>query len=29
MEGRRVTFATDSEMAAAITELERRSAATG
>jgi hypothetical protein len=27
MEGRRVTFATDGEMAAAITDLERRIAA--
>ena len=27
MEGRRVTFATDAEMAAAITDLERRIAA--
>ncbi|MDP1575591.1 MAG: hypothetical protein Q8L76_02345, partial [Cypionkella sp.] len=29
VEGRRVTYATDAEMAAAITDLERRIAAAG
>ena len=29
IDGRRVTYATDSEMAAAITDLERRIALTG